>query len=37
MGLSAAMLPVRPALGRARIAEFGALLDAALRRTARPV
>lgn len=35
IGLSAAMLPVRPTLGRARIAEFRALLRAALQRTAR--
>jgi GT2 family glycosyltransferase len=37
IGLSAAVLPVRPALGRARIAEFRALLRAALQRPARPV
>jgi GT2 family glycosyltransferase len=35
LGLSVSMLPMRPALGRARIAEFGALLGAALRHTAR--
>jgi hypothetical protein len=35
IGLAAAMLPVRPRLGRARIAEFRALLQAALQPTAR--
>jgi GT2 family glycosyltransferase len=37
LGLSAAVLPVRPAHGRARIAEFRALLRAALERSGRPV
>jgi GT2 family glycosyltransferase len=37
LGLSAAVLPVRPALGRVRIAEFRALLRAAVHRSARPV
>jgi GT2 family glycosyltransferase len=37
LALSVAMLPVRPALGRARIAEFGALLGAALECRDRPV